>query len=117
MRDTTGDRDTYGSSYRYWFHPDHFDVLVDDVVIEEHNYVFYPVSLDLSFLSPVAVGAVVTIRGHILNARNLMVAVANQWLIKIGMVGVSGAEFDRVHHRFNQVINKLYGPRMHRKQH
>jgi hypothetical protein len=118
MRDITGDRQTYGYGYRYWFHPDNFDVLVNDVVIEEHNYVFYPVSLDLEFISPVATGATVTIRGHVLNERDLMKAVAEQWLMKVGMlVDVTGAEFDRLQRRFNQVINKLYGPHMHRRAH
>lgn len=118
MRDVTGSRLTYGYGYRHWFHPDNFAVLVNDVVVDEHNYVFYPVSLDLEFYNVQPVDAVVEIRGHLLNDHDLMVAVAEQWLLKLSMVAdISGAEFDRLQRRFNQVINRLYGPRMHRRSH
>lgn len=116
MRDLTGTGTDFGSDYIYWFHPDHFDVLVDDVVIEEHNYMYYPVSCDLTFYDAVDTDATVDIRGHILDARKLMDAVAAQWLLKLSMVGdVTGVVFDRIAKRFNMVKKQLYGVRTIRR--
>jgi hypothetical protein len=118
MRDMNGGYLNYGHGYVYWFHPDNFDVLVNDVVVEEHLYVFYPVHLGLDFYAPVATDAEVVIRGHIMPQRALMEKVAQQWLVKIGMVvDVKSAEFDRLVRRFNNVMNRLYGARMIRRSH
>jgi hypothetical protein len=110
MRDLSGARTNYGRGHAYWLHPEHFAVLVDDVEIEEHNYTFYPVSCDLEFNYVVATDAVVEIRGHLLNEKLLMKKVAQQWLLKIGMVvDVTNAQFERVFNRFSRIMHQLYG--------
>lgn len=118
MRDLSGTRQVYGYGYNYWFHPNNFDVLVNDVVVAASAYVFYPVGLDLEFLSARPTGAVVKIRGHVIRQRELMRAVADQWLLKISMVvDIKSTEFDRLTRRFNATANRLYGARFIRRWH
>jgi hypothetical protein len=111
LRDLDGAKLNYAHGWVYWFHPDNLDILIDDVVIEEHLYTFYPVTLDLQFnLVLAADDSVVDVRGHLLNARRLMEDVAKQWLLKIGMVtDIRGSEFDRLAGRFRSVINRYFG--------
>jgi hypothetical protein len=118
MRDLDGAYQYFGHGYNYWFHPDHFDVLVNDVVVDDHLYYFYPVDLSLTFLVPRAAADVVKVRGHVMDKNKLMWGVASQWLLKISMVGdIESAVFERMQNRFNRMCNRLYGPRMLRRTH
>jgi len=111
LHDLTGSRISYGHDVDYWFHPDTFDVLVNDVVVDDHLYVFYPVSMDLEFVNPVVANSTVKIRGHILRAREVFQQTADQWLLKVSMLGnVKTDEFDQLARRFNQTVNRICGP-------
>lgn len=117
MHDLTGSKLEYGHDYNYWFYPDNFEVLVNDVVQDDHTYVFYPVSMDLVFTNPVpGTLPVVKIRGHLLRIKQLMRKVADQWLLKVGMLAnVKADEFDRIAERFNRIVNRAFGTRIVRR--
>jgi hypothetical protein len=110
LHDLTTTRREYAHDHNYWYYPDNFEVLVNDVVIDDHLYTYYPVSMDLVFTAAQPVNAVVKLRGHILRRGDTMRKVASQWLLKIGLLAnVKADEFDRIEARFTRVVNRAFG--------